>query len=814
MINNHKQHYLYIAAFLTVWALLFVLPFARSLADVASSTEFVNTGVVFYKVAAKTFLYAGGIAFVSVLLGYFPGKLLAFSGKGQMLLIAMIVPLVLPRYVQYYCWSLLLSPTTCLGKMLSANSAVANTVGSISMVVVLVLWYWPVAGLLLAAGWRNIGSGVVELAEFESNKRQRFVYVILPLLFRNMLLCFLLCFVLVLSEFATFHLGGVSTIGTELAVLYELTGSEAAVFKAGWPMIIAALAAGYFLHRELQRLNKSDRVIEKPKIKSHPFEWSIVITLIVISVVIPVAILIWNINGTAAFTNFFKLHADELGWSLMSSACAVLLACFLAAGAKKLDVFTSAGPVLRVLVYTSIFAVMLMPGSLIAASLLKTANWFSAGFSQGWWMVSIGQAVRVCGVALILFKLSFTGDSHHYSEMANVDGASSWARFRYIYLPENKHFIVAVFLLLFMLCFAELPATMILLGAGVPNFAQRLLNQMHYARDDQVIASCLILITTFTMLAVFAAMLLKRAGRSGLSYILLFAVLMVAGCKDTEPLQAKVVGMFGQTGRGKVEFIYPRAIDIDGDVLYVIDKVGRVQKIGTDGEYFGEYSMPAVEAGKPTGITIGPDGNVYVADTHYHRVAVLDSDGKMVNEFGKFGEEDGEFIYPTDVAFADDGRIFVSEYGGNDRISVFNSEGEFQYKFGKHGNDEGQLSRPSALYMDNANDRLYVADACNHRIAVYTSAGQLVRYIGRIGTEPGQLRYPYDLAMNEDGHLVVCEYGNNRIQIFNTDGKSVGLYGSAGRDQGQLAFPWGDAVSEDKVFILDAGNNRIQIWQF
>ncbi len=43
----------------------------------------------------------------------------------------------------------------------------------------------------------------------------------------------------------------------------------------------------------------------------------------------------------------------------------------------------------------------------------------------------------------------------------------------------------------------ELSATMVLLPAGLPNFAQRLLNQMHYARDQQVIASCLILIGFF-----------------------------------------------------------------------------------------------------------------------------------------------------------------------------------------------------------------------------------------------------------------------------------------------------------------------------
>ena len=51
------------------------------------------------------------------------------------------------------------------------------------------------------------------------------------------MLAFGVCFVLGLSEFATFHLAGVQTIGTELAVLYEETGSESHLARAAWPGI-------------------------------------------------------------------------------------------------------------------------------------------------------------------------------------------------------------------------------------------------------------------------------------------------------------------------------------------------------------------------------------------------------------------------------------------------------------------------------------------------------------------------------------------------------------------------------------------------
>jgi len=42
----------------------------------------------------------------------------------------------------------------------------------------------------------------------------------------------------------------------------------------------------------------------------------------------------------------------------------------------------------------------------------------------------------------------------------------------------------------------------------------------------------------------------------------------------------------------------------------------------------------------------------------------------------------------------------------------------------------------------------------------------------------------------------------------------MAVYGQAGRELGQLAYPWGVAVDKaGRAFIVDAGNNRIQVWQ-
>ena len=68
--------------------------------------------------------------------------------------------------------------------------------------------------------------------------------------------------------------------------------------------------------------------------------------------------------------------------------------------------------------------------------------------------------------------------------------------------------------------------------------------------------------------------------------------------------------------------------------------------------------------------------------------------------------------------------------------------------------------------------------------------------------------------LTQKGDVLVCEYGNNRIQWFNAEGESIGVYGEAGRHLGQLAYPWGVTIdAHQHVYVVDAGNNRIQIWQ-
>jgi len=812
------------AVSLTLWGVVIFLPLVFLLAQAVRPGVEAAPMEGLLPLAFRSFGLAAIVAAAAVVLGWVPGRLLGTSRRGRdFVLMLLLMPLVLPRYVLYYAWSLLLTPTSLFGRYLSARPEAAKLVWTVVSSSVLVLWYWPLAALLIAQGWRNYDKQIRDCASLDADGFAMFRRITLPMIGRSLFLAFGVCFVLSASEFATFHLAGVRTIGAELAVLYELTGSTGYVARAAWPVVVVALAAAVCLGRRPPKAGgwgSTDVAVETVEFKRERWRWGVLLGLIGICLLLPVMLLLGSIRDFQAMRQFVALHLDELGWSLGVSGVAAVGAYLIALGALSLE--RGAGAARRVLgfaVRTTIFLAMFVPACVVAVSLVRllAVSNLPGSVRQGWFIVSAGQAARFAGVALVLLLLGRESQEQRLSEMARLDGASRFQAWWHVQLPRTWPLIVGTFILVVMLGVTELSATMVLLPPGLPNFAQRLLNQMHYARDQQVIASCLVLICVFLLLSGVVVLMLRavRLSRGAVVLVLFALAAGLGGCNDKGGGEAKVIDVFGQSGRGAGEFVYPRAIDIAADrSLVVIDKTGRIQRLDANGKYLDVINMPKIDTGKPTGLTVHPDGNLYVPDTHNHRVLVFSPDGKIIQEFGEFGEDDGCFIYPTDIVFSEDGEIYVSEYGGNDRVSVFSKEGVFLRCFGSAGSGEGQFSRPSAMCIDRRRKRLYIADACNHRIAIYSLDGKVIDYIGSVGREAGQLRYPYDLALLGDGTLAVCEFGNNRIQLFSPEGRSMAVYGRAGRGLGQLAYPWGVAIDKaGRAFIVDAGNNRIQVWQ-
>lgn len=293
-----------------------------------------------------------------------------------------------------------------------------------------------------------------------------------------------------------------------------------------------------------------------------------------------------------------------------------------------------------------------------------------------------------------------------------------------------------------------------------------------------------------------------------------FGTLLLVGSGACRPSSEAngVVGSFGRMGLGPGDFTYPRAIAIapDGRV-FVVDKSGRVQRFSPDGEYETGWTMPRTAEGVPVGLSVHPDGRLFVPDTHNHRVQVFDRDGALLSEFGRAGSGPGEFSLPTDVAFDAAGNVYVAEYYIQDRISKWSADLTYIATFGEEPIEGLRLTRPSGIGVDRE-QTLWVSDACNHRIVRFSLDGRVLQTFGGFGAEPGQMRYPYDLCITPDDTIMICEFEGDRLQWFDKTGRSLRVWGRRGREIGEIASPWGAAYGPDgRIYIVDSRNDRVQI---
>jgi iron(III) transport system ATP-binding protein len=293
-------------------------------------------------------------------------------------------------------------------------------------------------------------------------------------------------------------------------------------------------------------------------------------------------------------------------------------------------------------------------------------------------------------------------------------------------------------------------------------------------------------------------------------FVFLAGLLTVSGCFGTADgdVQLPIVKFDAwQMPSEESKLPTPRGMFVaeNGD-LYVLDDAGRFLIYDRDHKLTRKTWMPEYSIGRAEGLWQMLDGRVAVADTHYNRVVLLNPDGSCERMFGTKGTGPGEFTFPETVVQDPQGRLYVCEYGGNDRIQRFSANGEFQIAFSSFGTDPGQLQRPTGLVWHD--HKIYVCDAVNNRVQRFSEDGQFEAVLADAQT--AGLYYPYDMAISPTGELYVAEFGSGRVTKLSLEGKLLGRYGTAGRSVGQFWTPWGVAVAPDgRVFVADTGNRRL-----
>uniref|UniRef100_A0A7S3B6J3 SMP-30/Gluconolactonase/LRE-like region domain-containing protein n=1 Tax=Haptolina ericina TaxID=156174 RepID=A0A7S3B6J3_9EUKA len=217
----------------------------------------------------------------------------------------------------------------------------------------------------------------------------------------------------------------------------------------------------------------------------------------------------------------------------------------------------------------------------------------------------------------------------------------------------------------------------------------------------------------------------------------------------------------------------------------------------------------------PMNMCFTPAGDVIIADTGNHRLAVLSVEGELRELIGE-----GSLRHPRGVA-CDASAIYVSEPGANGRVQrmrlpEYLRRAGAETPRGAHlGTLEAQnehegpggLTFPQGLCLGHS--KLYVADCEDHRIVAYDA--QTLRYdksFGAFGDGEAELDFPYSMAVHED-EIFVADVGNHRVQVFSREGAFVRFIGAEGDAPGEFRNPRGVIVVNGLLVVLEA--KRMQV---
>ena len=206
------------------------------------------------------------------------------------------------------------------------------------------------------------------------------------------------------------------------------------------------------------------------------------------------------------------------------------------------------------------------------------------------------------------------------------------------------------------------------------------------------------------------------------------------------------------------------AFDLKGNV-WVIDRAGgqymnnKILKLSQDGRLLQDICQLVKDGHfkNPCGMSVSPEGLIYICDRGNHRVTVHDEEGKYQFAFGSFGSGPGCFGVPRDITFGSDGLAYVTDVG-NKRVCVWPKKGTFKSDFKtKH--------YPTLIAATN-NSHLVITSFLSDTVMVYTLDGQLVHEFGGSGSDPGKFNGPCGICVDNDGLVYVADRSNQRVQVF------------------------------------------------
>ncbi len=199
-----------------------------------------------------------------------------------------------------------------------------------------------------------------------------------------------------------------------------------------------------------------------------------------------------------------------------------------------------------------------------------------------------------------------------------------------------------------------------------------------------------------------------------------------------------------------------------GNVLVFLPDGSHLRDIGSGRRHSSKSAMEAA---------VDVDGNIFVVDQNTARIMEFNPRGGLIRAWGRKGSAPSDLEKPSNISIGPDGFLYISDDRdeGTQRILKFSRHGEFVSAW---RGPESESGRPIAFAAVCFSQKYaFIADGKNHRLYVWTLDGQpkmtfdLTRELG-VGRELPAQDTPTSLVIGAGGELLLLDPPASRVLRF------------------------------------------------
>lgn len=428
-----------------------------------------------------------------------------------------VLPLLLPSYLAFAGWRLVHAPGTWLGDLFAQSAPWVQVAVDRGLAVVgLSLWAAPIALLILSSGLGRVPGGALEHLRLDGAGRRARAWHTLRMSMAPIVMSVLAVALVMLGSAVPLHLAQIDTLAQRLWWRLQLADTGR-IWIDAWPLaFLAALASWLCVRRLSARPPESDST---PVHAGAPGVAGLVFVL-TLGVVAPLALYAFSLRSWSSVPAFWR----DLGPAALASGA---LAAVVGLAAALLGALTwwlaSARPDFRpsrplALMLACWVAAGLLPGVLVghAVSTAWSIPWLA---DIGDWLDRFDGRVALAHLARFGFVGVLAGywlarqEPRDMRDARHLDGAIGLRAWLRAGLGGRAGALAGVGVAMWALSLHEIEAAVIVSAPGTPSLPQRLLDLLHYNRDEQLAAAAVNLVGVGAAGALLAGWLVARSLR-------------------------------------------------------------------------------------------------------------------------------------------------------------------------------------------------------------------------------------------------------------------------------------------------------------